>query len=39
MKCFNNDNKGFGGAIIMDLSKTFDTLNHDFLIAKLYAYV
>ena len=24
-------NKGFGGAILMDLSKAFDTLNHDFL--------
>ena len=23
------DNKGFGGAILMDLSKAFDTLNHD----------
>ena len=32
------DNKGFGGAILMDLSKAFNTLNHDLLIAKLYAY-
>ena len=32
------DNKGFGGAILMDLSKVFDTLNHDLLIAKLHAY-
>ena len=32
------DNKGFCGAILMDLSKAFDTLNHDFLIAKLHAY-
>ena len=32
------DNKGFGGAILMDLSKAFDTLNHDLLVAKLYAY-
>ena len=32
------DNKGLGGAILMDLSKAFDTLNHDLLIAKLYAY-
>ena len=31
-------NKGFGGAILMDLSKAFDTLNHDPLIAKLNAY-
>ena len=32
------DNKGFCGAILMDLSKAFDTLNHDLLIAKLHAY-
>ena len=32
------DKKGFGGAILMDLSKAFDTLNHDLLIAKLHAY-
>ena len=32
------DNKGYGGAILMDLSKAFDTLNHDLLIAKLHAY-
>ena len=31
-------NKGFSGAILMDLSKVFDTLNHDLLIAKLHAY-
>ena len=33
------DNKGYGGAVLMDLSKAFDILNHDLLIAKLYAYV
>ena len=32
------DNKGFGGAILMDLSKAFDTLNHDLFIAKLHTY-
>ena len=32
------DNKGFGGAILMDLSKAFETLNHDLLIAKLHKY-
>ena len=32
------DNKGFSGAILMDLSKAFDTLNHELLIAKLHAY-
>ena len=32
------DQKGFGGAILMDLSKAFDTINHDLLIAKLNAY-
>ena len=32
------DNKGFGGAMLMNLSKALDTINHDFLIAKLHAY-
>ena len=32
------DNKSFGGAVLMDLSKAFDTINHDPLIAKLHAY-
>ena len=32
------DSKGYGGAVLMDLSKAFDAINHDLLIAKLYAY-
>ena len=32
------DNKGFGGAVLMDLSKAFGTINHDLLVAKLHAY-
>ena len=32
------DSKGHAGAILMDLSKAFDTLNHELLVAKLGAY-
>ena len=32
------DNKGFAGAVLTDLSKAFDCLNHDLFIAKLSAY-
>ena len=32
------DNHGYAGAMLMDLSKAFDTINHELLIAKLHAY-
>ena len=32
------DNSGLVGAILMDLSKAYDCLSHDFLIAKLEVY-
>ena len=31
-------NHEYAGAVIMDLSKAFDTINHELLIAKLHAY-
>ena len=34
----NLDNKGNTRAVLMDLSKTFHTINHKLLIAKLHAY-
>ena len=34
----NLDQKGYGGAVLMDLFKAFDTLNHDLLLPKLRAY-
>ena len=32
------DNKGYAGAVLMDLSKAFDTINYELLIAELLAY-
>ena len=32
------DGKGYGAAVFMDLSKSFDTINNELLSAKLYAY-
>ena len=32
------DNKSYTGVVLMDLSKAFETINHELLIAKLHAY-
>ena len=28
--------KGYGGPVLMDLSKAYDTMNYDLLLAKLH---
>ena len=33
-----SNGKGYTGAVFVDLSKVFDTINHELLIAKLYVY-
>ena len=32
------DKRGFAGAVLMGLSKAFDTINHELMIAKFNAY-
>ena len=32
------DGKGYTGTVLMDLLKSFDTINHELLIPKLYVY-
>ena len=32
------DDNGYAGVVLMDLSKAFDTISHEVLIAKLHAY-
>ena len=34
----NLDQNGYAGAVLIDLLKAFDTLNHDCSLAKLHAY-
>ena len=32
------DRRAYGGAVLMDLSKAFNTINYDLLPAKLHVY-
>ena len=32
------DDRGYSGAVLMDLSKAFETINQELLIAKVHAY-
>ena len=32
------DSRGYRGAVLMDLSKAFDTIKHELSMAKLHAY-
>ena len=32
------DNQDFAGALLIDLSRSFDKINHEVLTAKLHAY-
>ena len=32
------DQKKYAGAVLMDLRKAFDTINHELLLAKLHEY-
>ena len=34
----SKDKGGHAGAVLMDLSKAFDTIKHELLIAKMHAY-